>query len=69
MMDNYVASRAYVDIMLMLCNCIMLFYCDSASFALKFNQTLIELEQLLVESWCHHIELTSATTLTFMGRS
>ena len=26
MMDSYVASRAYVDIMLMHCHCIMLFY-------------------------------------------
>ena len=30
MMDSYVASRAYVDIMLMLCICIMLFYHGSA---------------------------------------
>ena len=27
----------------------------------------IELEQLLAESWCHHIDLTSATTLTLWG--
>ena len=28
--DSYVASRDYVDIMLMLCKCIMLFYHGSA---------------------------------------
>ena len=28
--DSYVASRDYVDIMLMHCNCIMLFYHGSA---------------------------------------
>ena len=58
--------HAYVDIMLMHCSCIMLFSYDS-SYCIQVYPDLIEIEQLLAESWCHHIELTSATTFAFYG--
>ena len=58
--------HAYVDIMLMHCSCIMLLPYDS-DCRIQVKPDLIELEQLLAESWCHHIELTSATTFAFYG--
>ena len=54
----------------MLISCIIVASCYfiMAQFiAFKFNRIIIKLEQLLVESWCHHIDLTSATTLTLWG--
>ena len=56
----------YVDIMLMHCNCNMLFYHGSA-YCNQDYPNKIELEQVLPESWCHLIEVTSATMLAFMG--
>ena len=37
--------------------------------AFKFNWIIIRLEELLAESWCHQIELTSATTFAFYGKA
>ena len=57
--------------MLMLISCIIVASCYfnmAQLIAFKFNRIIIKLEQLLAESWCHQIELTSATTFAFYGK-
>ena len=56
--------------MLMLISCIIVASCYfnmAQLIAFKFNRIIIKLEQLLAESWCHQIELTSAATLALWG--
>ena len=57
--------------MLMLVSCIVVASCYfimNQLIAFKFYPDLNELEQVLAKSWCHQIELTSATTFAFYGK-
>ena len=59
--------HAYVDIMLVHYSCIIFYY--GSAYCIQVYPDNNKLEQLLAESWCHQIELTSATTFAFYGKA